>query len=62
MWRAIREFGMSTFIWLVYLGSLIIPIWLIGYGMGFKAASREADRMTALLAAKARGERSNVRN
>jgi hypothetical protein len=36
--------------------------WLIGYGMGFKAASREADRMTALLAAKARGERVNVRN
>jgi hypothetical protein len=30
--------------------------WLIGYGMGFRAASREADRMTAMLAAKARGE------
>jgi hypothetical protein len=30
---------------------------LIGYGMGFRAASREADRMNALLAAKARGDR-----
>jgi hypothetical protein len=33
-----------------------VVLWLIGYGMGFRAASREADRMNAMLAAKARGE------
>jgi hypothetical protein len=33
-----------------------VLFWLLGYGMGFRAASREADRMNAMLAAKARGE------